>query len=447
MTEEEKRKRRCVRRDERRLLTLSERLSEESGPLAALGAIWLIVFVFIAVVGWAGFARVPQVARAGGVVATQSYEQPVQHRTGGRIAELLVREGETVEAGQRLARLDGSLLSAEQDRIRSQLVGLALQAERLRAYVEGREADFAAIEGAASAQIIEARSTLAAMREALADRERRAERRIRQRSAEQEVLRSEKLTRIRQLKIAEARRDRVQELFSRSVASRADVEIAERELVAAEGALSDVEGRLNLSAESVREAELALISLRSGDRAARMEALADVERAVGEQTAALVAVRERLAELEIVAPIGGVVKGLGDIDVDRVLPAGGALLSLVPQDGPLVARVELDPRDLGRIKIGQTAQVQVSAFDPVRFGSAAGRLESISASSFVDDSGRVYFEAEISLDREYLGETPGDLQIRAGMTVVAEIINSERTLLEYFLSPILSTLSSSFGES
>ena len=128
------------------------------------------------------------------------------------------------------------------------------------------------------------------------------------------------------------------------------------------------------------------------------------------------------------------------------LSPGEVFLKIVPAGAALVARIRINPRDVGRIRVGQPAQVRVSAYDFVRYGTVNGTLTYLSPASFTDAEGRVYFAGEITFEAPYVGDDPAN-RVMAGMTVEANIANGERSLLSYVMSPVKLALERAFRES
>ena len=111
-----------------------------------------------------------------------------------------------------------------------------------------------------------------------------------------------------------------------------------------------------------------------------------------------------------------------------------------------MAEVQIDPRDVGHLRIGQEANVKVTTYDLARFGSVDGRLNRISASTFMDDQGNPYFRGVIVLSQNFVGTEPGRNLILPGMVVDANIVTGERSLFRYLLKPLYRSLDSAFSE-
>ena len=155
---------------------------------------------------------------------------------------------------------------------------------------------------------------------------------------------------------------------------------------------------------------------------------------------------DRLARLEVHAPVRGIVKGLGVNTVGGVIAPGQAILEIVPVEAELVVESRLSTRDIGHVEVGQPVTVKITTYDFGRYGSIPGRLQSISASTFEEEGEEPYYKAVIALERNHVGADPLRNLVLAGMTVQADITIGEKTLLSYLLKPVYKSVSEAFRE-
>ena len=119
---------------------------------------------------------------------------------------------------------------------------------------------------------------------------------------------------------------------------------------------------------------------------------------------------------------------------------------IVPVNDELVAEVRLSPRDIGHISPGQATKIKFTTYDFARHGAADGILKSISASTLFDEEGKPYYKGIVELSQSYLGDDPSRNPITPGMTLSAEILTQDRTLLRYLLKPVYRGISEGFRE-
>jgi HlyD family type I secretion membrane fusion protein len=155
---------------------------------------------------------------------------------------------------------------------------------------------------------------------------------------------------------------------------------------------------------------------------------------------------DRVERVVLRAPVSGTLRGLAVHRPGTVLPPGGLVAEIMPQDTPLVADVRLQPRDIGFIEVGQPVHLKVQAFDYTRFGTIDGTVERVSAGTFFDEQRQPYYRARIALSQQYVGDNPRHTRLSPGMTVQADITTGTKTVLQYLLKPIYSAMAGSFHE-
>lgn len=155
---------------------------------------------------------------------------------------------------------------------------------------------------------------------------------------------------------------------------------------------------------------------------------------------------KKLDNLEIFAPITGLVKGLKYNNPGNVVPPGATIMEIVPIDEELVAEVKILPKDIGFIDAGMKALVKVSTYDFSRYGAIAGSISSISATTFKDKNGDVYYKGKLKLDKNFVGDKPSENIVLPGMIIDVDIITGNRTIMSYLLNPIKATITSSLHE-
>jgi adhesin transport system membrane fusion protein len=131
--------------------------------------------------------------------------------------------------------------------------------------------------------------------------------------------------------------------------------------------------------------------------------------------------------------------------VGSVVQPGQTLMEIVPAEAPLVVALKIPPRYVGHLKPGQPVQVKISSYDFARYGSIPGRLDFVSAATFNGDNGERYFQGRVKLDQAYVGQDKGKA-IMPGMTVMADIITGDKTVLQYLLKPLRNAISTAFTE-
>ncbi|MBU0859625.1 MAG: HlyD family efflux transporter periplasmic adaptor subunit, partial [Alphaproteobacteria bacterium] len=154
----------------------------------------------------------------------------------------------------------------------------------------------------------------------------------------------------------------------------------------------------------------------------------------------------RVQRLAVKAPVNGLVKGLSVNTIGGVVQPGQALMEIIPMDENLVVEVRIPPRYIGPLKVGQAVQVKVSSYDFSRYGSVTGTLDFISATTFIGENGERFYRGRVLLDKNFVGAPAQKNILMPGMTVMADIVTGNKTILEYLLKPVHRAMLSSFSE-
>ena len=149
----------------------------------------------------------------------------------------------------------------------------------------------------------------------------------------------------------------------------------------------------------------------------------------------------------LIAPSDGIIKSLPNAQVGSVLQAGGVVAELVPSDQPLTVEVRVSPKDIGFISEGQSVLIKVDAYDYSRFGAIEGSVVRVSPATFKDEqTGQPYFKAIIEPSSEYVGNQDKGRRIKVGMTAEADITTGHKTIFQYLLKPVYTTVDTALSE-
>ncbi|HEU0117421.1 MAG TPA: HlyD family type I secretion periplasmic adaptor subunit [Alphaproteobacteria bacterium] len=404
-----------------RLLTLT------MATLSAAAAIFVL---------WAALTPVKEIARTEGQVLPSGYSQLVQHLEGGLVQEILVHEGDFVQKDQLLVKLDGAGLQEDYNEQHATVESLALQSERLRALVENRKPNF---------------TGLSQSEAAIAEQQRMYDATIAAHQSERAVLdeqigeKTRTVSRLKQsVEVAESNLGVAQEnekiysdLNAKGLTARTTYLKKHQELITQQGEVNSLAAQLDESKRELAEYQHRREAL---ELQQRDTAYAELQKAQAELAPAkenLKKRNDRVDRLEIRAPVMGYVKGLKINTIGSVIPAGQTLMEIVPAEEQLVVETRILPQQIGRVAIGQNVQVKVDSYDYVRYGTIPGTLESVSAMTFTDEVRRQdYYKGRVVLSRNYAGTVPGAHPVMPGMTVDADIVTGEKSILGYLLKPI-----------
>ena len=397
---------------------------------------------------WSAAAPLAEGVNASGQIVVQDDRKTVQHFEGGIIRELMVSEGDRVEAGQTLLILEPLQSEAQRDEIAQELAVQTASIERLSALRAGREAP-----GFAGLDAIEidpsVRDAIRARQAALFAEQAAA------RDAEVEVLTTRRATlegrasdlegqiRATEAALRSGREDLAlrRQLLAERLETVGTVSALEREVSRLDADLSRLRGSRNEAisgiqetTDQIRQAEAAF-----AERAGR-EILEAQARALGARER-LRSTQDRLARTVITAPIGGEVLNLAFATVGGVVRQGDPIMEIVPDSGSLVASLRLQPTDRDAVVPGQTVEAQLTAYKGfVASARMEGKVVGVSADLLTDPAtGVPYYEARVRLDAEGLDPADG-IVIIPGMPVDAFIASGRsRTMMSYMLEPVTTT--------
>ncbi len=429
-----------------RYLVQSIELEETEPPhILSTASFVMCAIVFLALI-WAAVTEVDQVATATGQITPAGSIQAVQHLEGGIVQEVLVRDGDVVTAGTPLIRLSPIDAQAELDQLRVRAAKSALELERNRALIAGRSPEFDdVVDGYLTLKIdqtalhaTQVKNTAsqravfdAQLEQQVADR-RRLSNRLTAIEKDKELLDQELATR--------------QKLYDDGLTTRLALLDIQRQHAQATVDIKETFDQLRRAEEAVVEAETRIVEF---DNKSRTDVLAEIGELSGELAETRESIKRaeaRALRSEIEAPVDGIVKGLAVGAINAVVQPGQTLLEIVPIGDELVVEAQLPPQFVGQVYEGQKVDVRVDSYDFASFGALEGTLDRISASTFQTDQGDLYYRAIVKLDKSYMGDDPEQHAVLPGMTVQANIITGQKSILDYLLKPVYRGFSQSFSE-
>lgn len=389
---------------------LKRKVAKLSGMhLKAYSPVLLVLFVgFCAFIAWANLFEIDQVARARGKVIASSRVQVIKAVDGGVLKVLNVREGDRVQKGDVLARLDDTRFAASVQEIEARLFALRAKAVRLKAEVTGK--------------------TELIFPDDLRDYD--------------EILSVE----------TALFKQRRQGLNDELEALARGIELAKEEVNLIKGLkrLGDINRSEEIRAErSLNDLQIKLVTRRNRYLEESSEELARTENALAQNEQVLRQRKQQLKDSVFVAMVPGIVKNIQVTTIGGVLRSGEELMQIIPVDDDLVIEAKVSPVDIALVRKDLDAMVRFDPFDYTIFGGVAGKVVYVSADTLQERSARgddIYYRVHITTSPTPLTTTGKQLEILPGMTTQVDIRTGKRTLLEYLLKPLRKTLSQSLKE-
>ncbi|MBI1363750.1 MAG: HlyD family type I secretion periplasmic adaptor subunit [Proteobacteria bacterium] len=437
---------RNMRERQLRYLAQSIQLEEAANPyLLQLSMIGICLFV-LAFIVWATFAQIDEVTRAPGEVVPFGLLQAVQHLEGGRVEQVMAIEGQLIEEGQPILALSADGLKQDLARLQHKQSVLTFREARLKSFLDGKPLDAALIEALPEDERKRQAAFLDGMLQAKESERVVLEQQYKQKQQDVSMMEGKLRTLNERMKIQDNLYSRQKQLFDQGFLSNVKLLEAEEKLVLLKGSQSELSEQLRQAKTKMAEYRNRLGSQTATQRDDAFQQLEQVQAELEQNREQLAKLRQQVDALVVRAPVRGIIKGLTTNTVGGVIASGQVICEIVPLGESLVVEARIPPQSIGHLRVGQTVQVKVSAYEFSRYGSLGGTLSSLSATTFVGEDGSRYYKGRVALSRDHLGARTGEYPVFPGMTVMADVVTGQKTVLSYLLKPIHRALSTSFRE-
>lgn len=366
------------------------------GPVRIIYLCAAAVLVFVL---WAAFAWVDEIVRGQGEMISSSRPQIIQNLEGGILAELSVLEGDIVNRGDVLARLQATQFQSQADDLQNQITALTVRQLRLEAELAG-QFDFAVPEG------------LGAHMQGLL-------------SSERALLNARQTDYL-------SRREGAQRVLDQATKERALLEdLLERNIVA----LIEV----TRARKAHADARIKLDEIMTQTELERAQAYSDTLKELGTLRQTYKSAQDQLTRTVLVSPMRGIVNNLSVTTIGGVVRPGEEILQIIPLDEELFVEARVAPKDIAGVRPGQEATIKLSAYDYTIYGSLKGEVRLISADTFKDErkpDGDPHYKVTLGVDTSDLSDRQRSIAIRPGMQAEVELHTGSKTVLQYLLKPL-----------
>jgi HlyD family secretion protein len=441
------------------LLVPRERTLDTGGREVRFGLSVLGVF-FAGFLGWAAFAPLDAAAHADGKLVVSGQRQSVQHRDGGVVEAIAVKEGQQVRRGDILVRLAAADVLAQERALTAQAIALLAQRARLRAEHGGygrveMPGELAAMQARDAPAIAEAmalqQQQLDARRAVLASQQGILQQQSSQAATEASGFGNQFAAASAQQKLVRDELSDLYPVYEKGFVAGNRIRALQR----AEAALAGDQARLQAGAATAREAQgearLRILSVEREHLDRLAAELRQVEAQINEVMPRLKAAQDRLQRTAIRAPATGTVVGLNVFTEGGVIAPGQRLMDVVPANAAMRIEARVSPSDADDLLLGQEVLVRFHTLHERSVPILKGKLTRVSADSFVDErTGTPYFTVEAVVPDDQLAvlrsHVHRDLALRAGTPVQLQVKLRERTALQYAFEPLTSVFWRSLGE-
>ena len=363
--------------------------------------VWLSGAAVLVFLLWAAFAWVDEIVRAEGSLISSSRPQIIQNLEGGILAELAVKEGDIVQKGDPLARLQGTKFQSAVDDLQDQITALEIRRLRLEAELAG-QFDFVVPNTLAFRTpgiIASERALLQARQSDFVSRREGAQRVLDQATKERTLL---------------------EDLLGKNIVSLIEVTRSRK---------THADARIRLD-EIVTQTELN-----------RAQEFSDTLKEIGTLRQNLKGSTDQLRRTVLLSPMKGIVNNLSVTTIGGVVRPGEEILQIIPLDEELFVEARVPPENIANVRFGQEATIKLSAYDYTIFGTLKGKVTLISADTFDNEKSRAadgdpHYKVTLSVDVDNLTDRQASIAIRPGMQASVELHTGSKTILQYLLKPL-----------
>jgi HlyD family secretion protein len=403
--------------------------------------------------GWATLVPLAGAVVVPGNLVVQSNVKAIQHPTGGVVAEIAVRNGKRVNAGDLLLRLDATQAQASLQVVSQQLDEFRARIARLTAERDGLPrpeipaAMAARVDESGVKSLLAAEAMLFTARANGRDSQRELLRsRVAQLSEEISGLDAQVVSKVKQLELITGELTGVQELYEKRLVPLARLTALQRESARIEGERGQLISTIAETKAKIGEAQLQIVRLDQDFRTDVVKELGEAKAKESELSEKSVAARDLLDRIEMRAPTSGVIHQLAAHTIGGVIRAGDTIMEVVPDSDELQIEARLQPQDIDQVRLGQKAFTRFSAFNQRVTPELLGQVSYVSPDISRDQqTSASYFTVRVTLPDEERRKLAG-LQLVSGMPAEVFMQTGSRTMLSYLFKPITDQLQRAFVE-
>lgn len=409
-------------------------------------ATWSVALCVIAFVTWSVVTQVDEIAKAKGAVIPEGEKQVLQSAIGGKLKQVLVKEGQLVEKGQPLVEFDATFQRTALEELKSQQVTLLASIERMNALLDNREPNFGEFEIDFPEIVSQQKAQLNAQKGLYYQKRIVLEKDSEQIAEQLRVVEKSLPSYDKELSATKQELNILEKGYKAGNISRLRVLEMRQKLASIEQKIEEARGKKSVLIKQADSNEQKIEQLLAEAKAKVSE---DRSKAVSDLSALNARVRSSQAKLTntmLVSPLQGLVQSLPSTQNGGVIQPGGTVVEIVPVGGKADFKARLSPRDIGFVNVGQPTRIKIDAFDYSRFGALKGEVESISPTTSQSERGEIYYEVVVSVETPYFRDNPESFSILPGMTGEVDITTGEKSVFQYLWKPIYTNISVAFGE-
>jgi adhesin transport system membrane fusion protein len=410
----------------------------QKSPVKSRLMLWIIFGVVVWLTAWASLAEIDELTRGVGRVIPSHQLQVIQNLEGGILSEILVDEGELVEKGQILVKIDDTSFSSSYEESLQRLS--ALKAKSIRLEAEATNRPFKATDEETEAMpdlIRQEKSLYVTNKRQLESSIRVLQQQVEQRKNELKEAQAKQKNLSRSYESIKKELEMTRPMMEIGIVSKVEFLQLERRANDLEGQLEEVTLSIprikSTIVESQNKVDGALLEFQNKAKEEWNAVVAEMHQIME----SIEALSDRVRRTSVRSPVKGVVKRLLINTINGVVQPGMDILEIVPLHDTLLIEAKIKPQDIAYIYPGQKAMVKFTAYDFTIYGGLEGKVTHISADTIIDEQGDSYYLVRIKTDKNYLEKNGKKMEVIVGMTANVDIITGKKSVLDYMLKPIL----------
>lgn len=410
----------------------------QKAPVKSQMILWIMLGVIVWLIVWASFAEIDELARGIGKVIPSKQVQIVQNLEGGIVSEIQVDEGELVEAGQVLVKIDDTSFSSSYEENRLRYIELKAKSIRLEAEATGKPFKVD-------------KKTKAEMTDLILQEESLYYINKKQLSKKINILKEQVNQRENELREAQAKEQQLsttykliakeveitKPLVKSGLVSQVEYLQLSREATATKGELDAVSLSIPRIRSTIAEAKDKIEEARLEFQYKAKEELNKVSAEMSRILESGEALEDRVNRTLVRSPVKGIVKQLLVNTINGVVQPGMDIVEIVPIQDNLLIETKIKPSDIAYLYPGQKAIVKFTAYDFAIYGGLTGKVTYISSDTIVDEEGNNFYLVRIKTDTNFLERNGEKYEILVGMVANVDIVTGKKTVMDYILKPIL----------
>jgi len=417
--------------------SLSEAVLQKA-PSSSRKILWVITIAIFWIILWASIAEIDELTRGEGKVIPTQQLQVIQNLEGGIVSEILVKEGDHVQKGQVLLRIDDKNFASSYGESRLRYVELKAKSMRLEAEANAQPFEISSeINEEMQKQIVYEKSLYDSNQEQLSKTFQILNDQIKQKESELTELESKVSQLQNSYNLVRKEVEIMEPLVKKGL-------VSEIEFLQLKRQTNNIQGELQTTKLAIPRVQSAILEVKSKRGEAELNFKNRAKKELNETVAEMSRLHEAHTSLEdrvqrtlVRAPVDGTIKQLLVNTVSGVVRPGMDILEIVPTEDTLLVEAKIKPSDVAFLRLGLDAMVKFTAYDFSIYGGLNGKLVFISADTITNDKGESYYLVHIKTDKNHLGTPEKPLSLMVGMTTTVDILTGKKTVLDYLLKPIL----------